>query len=558
MGSNDAGVNDMSAIETENKATGSVEKNSSGECVRKYVRRKSQRMSSSCSKGSFFPDSMVSTNTTIRATDKDIKEPPNVCLPSTSRVSLVGMNSHNSRNVSIDSPVKDCKKIFLEQVYQSLNVTEGGLQDCIRDALLFHSEGDFTSTKSESIHCGEGMNGALNASKVHGGDISNGSRNKSSLSTNTDLCKCALFNVLTSAKFAAFCDLLIGNFQGLKVSSLFDISTIQSRVKEGAYESSPLLFHYDIQQVWSKLQNVGTEMAALAKSLSEKSSASCGDQVFMLESSGHAKVEQTEGSCQPKPSTCWQCKEKAEGQNCLVCDYCEDSYHILCIKPALQEIPSKSWYCTSCRAKGIGSPHENCLLCENINAPRSLSTGVNEKEMELEKSSNGLEEDGAEIIPNCKICGNNVENENHKVCGHSFCINKYYHDRCLTVKQRNSFGSCWYCPSCLCRNCLIDRDDDKIVICDGCDEAFHIYCMQPSRDTIPSGKWFCRKCDDGLQRLHEVKRAYLSAEHKPIVISVRQEGTYDNLNNVKKDMDEDMLDKSGGVNMRLTAAKNPN
>lgn len=78
-----------------------------------------------------------------------MKEPPNVCLPNASRVSLARMDSYNSRNLSIDSPVKDCRKIFLEQMYQSLK-TEGGLQDCIQDALLFHSKGDFTSTKKVS------------------------------------------------------------------------------------------------------------------------------------------------------------------------------------------------------------------------------------------------------------------------------------------------------------------------------------------------------------------------------------------------------------------------
>lgn len=109
-----------------------------------------------------------------------------------------------------------------------------------------------TSHLQESLHSGEGMSAALNASKDHMGVILNESRNKSSSSTNTKLCKRALFKVLTSAKFSELCDLLIGNFQGLKVSSLFDINTIQSRVKEGAYESSPLLFHHDIQQVSHK------------------------------------------------------------------------------------------------------------------------------------------------------------------------------------------------------------------------------------------------------------------------------------------------------------------
>lgn len=81
---------------------------------------------------------------------QNLKEPPNVCLPGASRVSLVRMNSHDSRNLSIDSPVKDCRKIFLEQLYQSIKETEGGLQDCIQDALLFHSAGDFTSKKEAS------------------------------------------------------------------------------------------------------------------------------------------------------------------------------------------------------------------------------------------------------------------------------------------------------------------------------------------------------------------------------------------------------------------------
>lgn len=80
-----------------------------------------------------------------------LKEPPNGCLPRTSTAILVRMDSHGSKNLSIDSlvksPVKDCRKIFLEQMFQSLKETEGGLQDCIQDALLFHSEDDLSTKK---------------------------------------------------------------------------------------------------------------------------------------------------------------------------------------------------------------------------------------------------------------------------------------------------------------------------------------------------------------------------------------------------------------------------
>lgn len=105
-----------------------------------------------------------------------------------------------------------------------------------------------TSNLQESPQFAEG----IHSSKDNVGVILYGSRNISSPSTNTDCCKRALFNVLTSAKFAELCDLLFGNFQGIKMSSLFDINMLESRVKEGAYESSPLLFHHDIQQVSGK------------------------------------------------------------------------------------------------------------------------------------------------------------------------------------------------------------------------------------------------------------------------------------------------------------------
>ena len=282
------------------------------------------------------------------------------------------------------------------------------------------------------------------------------------------------------------------------------------------------------------------------------------------------KPEQTEECATFKVCSCRHCGDMADGQDCLVCDSCEATYHVSCIEPAAKEMPHKSWYCANCTASGSGSTHENCGVCERLNNAKTLSNveggecfPMNEETLhELEENSNCTFEGiqmpvGGKNLPNCKICGNGVDGEKIKICGHPFCPNKYYHVRCLTNKQSKSYGRCWYCPSCLCRVCLADRDDDKIVLCDGCDHAYHIYCMNPPRTSIPRRKWFCRKCDAGIQAIRRAKKAYEKSNQWR---RTRKDVSKPSANLEKKSNNKRVreLDKGGGMDMLLTAANSLN
>jgi hypothetical protein len=66
----------------------------------------------------------------------------------------------------------------------------------------------------------------------------------------------------------------------------------------------------------------------------------------------------------------------------------------------------------------------------------------------------------------------------------------------------------------VCSVCKIDRDDDKVLLCDTCDLGFHIYCLTPPLKRIPKvcliylfsnnfvkhrmthskGEWYCSTC----------------------------------------------------------------
>eukprot|EP01088_Endostelium_zonatum_P011929 TRINITY_DN26086_c0_g1_i1.p1 TRINITY_DN26086_c0_g1~~TRINITY_DN26086_c0_g1_i1.p1 ORF type:complete len:226 (-),score=17.52 TRINITY_DN26086_c0_g1_i1:47-724(-) len=46
----------------------------------------------------------------------------------------------------------------------------------------------------------------------------------------------------------------------------------------------------------------------------------------------------------------------------------------------------------------------------------------------------------------------------------------------------------------LCHICGDGAHEDKILLCDKCDEGFHMYCLSPPLETIPQGDWFCSTC----------------------------------------------------------------
>ncbi|KAI0355366.1 hypothetical protein OH77DRAFT_1479882 [Trametes cingulata] len=45
-----------------------------------------------------------------------------------------------------------------------------------------------------------------------------------------------------------------------------------------------------------------------------------------------------------------------------------------------------------------------------------------------------------------------------------------------------------------CEICLKKDQGEKMLICDGCDCGFHMFCLDPPLTNIPRGQWFCHNC----------------------------------------------------------------
>ncbi|KAJ2422101.1 hypothetical protein GGF47_003730, partial [Coemansia sp. RSA 2524] len=45
-----------------------------------------------------------------------------------------------------------------------------------------------------------------------------------------------------------------------------------------------------------------------------------------------------------------------------------------------------------------------------------------------------------------------------------------------------------------CEVCRSGENDEAMLICDGCDRGFHMYCLDPPLDAIPTNDWYCDSC----------------------------------------------------------------
>ena len=50
-------------------------------------------------------------------------------------------------------------------------------------------------------------------------------------------------------------------------------------------------------------------------------------------------------------------------------------------------------------------------------------------------------------------------------------------------------------PNTACRTCKSQENPETMLICEGCQEGFHLDCLGPPLDSIPDGKWYCLSCD---------------------------------------------------------------
>lgn len=46
----------------------------------------------------------------------------------------------------------------------------------------------------------------------------------------------------------------------------------------------------------------------------------------------------------------------------------------------------------------------------------------------------------------------------------------------------------------MCLLCGSGNDEDRLLLCDGCDDSYHTFCLIPPLHDVPKGDWRCPQC----------------------------------------------------------------
>jgi len=52
-----------------------------------------------------------------------------------------------------------------------------------------------------------------------------------------------------------------------------------------------------------------------------------------------------------------------------------------------------------------------------------------------------------------------------------------------------------------CKVCQSKENEGEMLLCDGCDKGFHLWCLVPKRKTIPKEDWYCKVCKKENNRI---------------------------------------------------------
>ncbi|KAJ8298926.1 hypothetical protein KUTeg_022986 [Tegillarca granosa] len=105
----------------------------------------------------------------------------------------------------------------------------------------------------------------------------------------------------------------------------------------------------------------------------------------------------------------------------------------------------------------------------------------------------------------CKICRRKDDDATLLLCDE---CNQAFHMHCLRPALISIPKGDWHCPACAEENEEIEHEekcvecggDEELIYCAECPAAYHLECHEPPLRRPPRGHWSCNECKTGVKR----------------------------------------------------------
>jgi len=161
---------------------------------------------------------------------------------------------------------------------------------------------------------------------------------------------------------------------------------------------------------------------------------------------------------------CKHCSRDASFGTLLICDKCDDEYHLDCLDPPAASIPDGDWFCPTCNPSAYEAKRKISAL--ESDAPKLLGR-VSAKSKHAPRGPRGrpktslTSQDPAELVDDsedfCMVCGSEGE---LLVCDFKLC-RKVFHRHCIWPHSATAESEevRWSCPRHRCVACSAEETE---------------------------------------------------------------------------------------------------
>ena len=226
------------------------------------------------------------------------------------------------------------------------------------------------------------------------------------------------------------------------------------------------------------------------------------------------------------------CEVCDNGGDLLCCDTCTLVFHLACIRPKLASVPKGKWSCSYCITEGsatgdLDAAKRGIRNMKDLRRSKDLPCDDgDERQRPITGGDMSIVRMGRQFVTRKLIHGQIIELDRHANLDKALFEIKDAMDKSMLSLARkvgdigevgrgpatphgtevmHADGELWciycmddasipICAFCGCKTCFGKHESEHLLLCDGCDNEWHTYCLHPPLHTIPEGHWFCQSC----------------------------------------------------------------